>query len=383
MDTHMDPDANSHTSYSVGENEGDTSPTYNSSSEFPSISDDAMFATSSTSGHTMSTLSSVEVTDYFRSIHGSTYAAGENIPITFPVDRLRSRLDVVLHTIVRLSYNGVNVPAETDAMLRAGGVDHGLQGARVLDIVTNSGSWVREMASAYPNATFVSIDAKPLTRHEPHPRIEFEVYDYYTGIRQSASSFDLVHVRQGVLSTKDFNSLLGEMHRVLKPNGILLMTEFPPKLYEGENVSEPLRSATQRTEGLRLFREAFESQGIDMTIWDEMIARLSPTHSLWTNSASDPGHTNPGIVSRGFHHIVESHRLVPTGPWHPDDNQMVIGGLARLLFGFTWKALLPLLLMKSMRETEARAVVDGILEEFVDDRFKAYLKCHMWSARKI
>ncbi|KAG9086720.1 hypothetical protein FRC06_002967 [Ceratobasidium sp. 370] len=383
----MDPDANLHTSHLVTDNDDDISPaTYNSSSEFPSTADDAMFSTSSTSQHTMSTLASTEVTNYFRSIHGSTYAADENIPITFPVDMLRDRLDVVLHTIVRLSYDGVNVPAETDALLRAGGVDHRKEGARVLDIVTNSGTWVREMASVYPSTTFVSIDAKPLTRHEPHPRIEFEVYDYYTGIRRPTSSFDLVHVRQGVLSTKDFNALLREMYRVLKPNGILLITEFPLKLYEVENSLEPLRSAPRRAEGLRLFRNAFESQGIDMTIWDDMATRLSPNHSLWANSVSsqisNPGHKNHS-PPRGFHHIVESYRLVPTGPWHSDEGQMVIGGLARLLFGFTWKALLPLLLMSGMRESEAKGVVDGILEEFVDDRFKAYLKCHRWLARKI
>ncbi|KAG8742293.1 hypothetical protein FRC10_001717 [Ceratobasidium sp. 414] len=344
----------------------------------------------------MSTLASNEVTNYFRTIHGSTYAADENIPITFPVDMLRDRLDVVLHTIVRLSYDGANVPAEADTMLRSGGVNCMREGARVLDVVTNSGTWAREMAGVYPSATFVSIDAKPLTPHEPHPRIEFEVYDYYVEIRQPTSSFDLVHARQGVFSpfvlkgteifdwdqTKDFNALLREMHRVLKPNGILLITEFPLKLYEVHDVSEPLRSAPRRAEGLRLFRDAFESQGIDLNVWDNMTTLLSPNHSLWANSASNkPGH-NPS-PDRGFHHIVESRRLVPTGPWHTDESQMVIGGLARLLFGFTWKALLPLLLMAGKGENEAKAVVDGILEEFVDDRFKAYLKCHMWSARKI
>ncbi|KAG8746733.1 hypothetical protein FRC12_014225, partial [Ceratobasidium sp. 428] len=147
----------------------------------------------------MSTLASQEVTDYFRSIHGSTYAADENIPVTFPVDMLRDRLDVVLHTVVRLSYDGVNVPVDADAMLRAKETDSGQAGARVLDIVTNSGTWVREMATEYSNATFVSIDSKPLTPHEPHSRIQFEVYDYYVGIRQPTSSFDLVHLRQGVL----------------------------------------------------------------------------------------------------------------------------------------------------------------------------------------
>jgi hypothetical protein len=66
-----------------------------------------------------------------------------------------------------------------------------------------------------------------------------------------------------------------------------------------------------------------------------------------------------------------------------NEEQRIIGGLGRLLFSYTWRALLPLLLMGGMAEAEARAVVDGVLEEFVDDRFKAYLKCHMWFARRV
>jgi ubiquinone/menaquinone biosynthesis C-methylase UbiE len=34
--------------------------------------------------------------------------------------------------------------------------------------------------------------------------------------------------------TKNFNFLLREMHRVLKPNGVLVITEIPTQGYEGE-----------------------------------------------------------------------------------------------------------------------------------------------------
>ncbi|KAG9123881.1 hypothetical protein FRC07_013651 [Ceratobasidium sp. 392] len=299
---------------------------------------------------------------------------------------LRDRLDVVLHTIVRLSHDGVNVPAEANALLRAEGVGVGQQGGHVLDIVTNSGTWAREMASEYPGATFVSIDSKPLTPHEPHPRIKFEVYDYYNGIRQPTSSFDIVHIRQGALATKNFNALLREMYRVLKPNGILLVTEFPPKLYEVHNPSEPLQSAPRRVEGIRLFQDAFRSQGIDLAVWSEMTMRLGPDHPLWANCTPSQSH-KPGQdysgQTQGFHRVVESYRLIPTGPWSEDENARIIGGLARLLFSYTWKALFPLLLMMGKKESEAHNVVNGILEEFADDRFKAYMKCYTWSARKL
>lgn len=55
------------------------------------------------------------------------------------------------------------------------------------------------MASTYPTLKFVSVDTKPLTPHEPHPRIQFEVYDFCTQIHQPQPTFDLVHMRKGTL----------------------------------------------------------------------------------------------------------------------------------------------------------------------------------------
>jgi hypothetical protein len=60
------------------------------------------------------------------------------------------------------------------------------------------------MASIYPTATFISLDAKPLAPHEPHARIVLEVYDFCTGIMQPDASFDLVHIRQGVMAVSGF-----------------------------------------------------------------------------------------------------------------------------------------------------------------------------------
>jgi hypothetical protein len=54
------------------------------------------------------------------------------------------------------------------------------------------------MAEAYPTATFLSIDVKPLVPFDPHPRIIFEVYDLYAGIAEPDASFDVVHARQCV-----------------------------------------------------------------------------------------------------------------------------------------------------------------------------------------
>ncbi|KAG9099670.1 hypothetical protein FRC06_004964, partial [Ceratobasidium sp. 370] len=158
-----------------------------------SASDEEMFLDSETS-YTASTLQSNEVAAYFRLVDGFTFPSDENIPRIFPTDGTAERIDIMLHIIVRLCRGGKNVPPAIDEMLRTGGLDGG---------------------GAKPNA-----------------RIDFEVYDWYAGILQPDSSFDLVHLRQGVYETKNFNFLLQEVHRVLKPNGFLMVTEIPTQAYE-------------------------------------------------------------------------------------------------------------------------------------------------------
>lgn len=57
------------------------------------------------------------------------------------MDNLAERLYVDLNTVLRLAYNGVNVPWTVDELLRSGGVDGATACTRVLDLATNSGAW--------------------------------------------------------------------------------------------------------------------------------------------------------------------------------------------------------------------------------------------------
>ncbi|KAG8681126.1 hypothetical protein FRC08_015824 [Ceratobasidium sp. 394] len=194
------------------------------------------------------------------------------------------------------------------------------------------------MAEEYPAASFLSIDIKPLLPFDPHPRIVFEVYDLYAGIAEADASFDVVHARQCVTTTKNFNFLLREMHRVLKPNGILVITEIPTQGYEWNNPAEILHSAPRRVHGIRLFRRALETQGIDLSVWEDLSGRLKPSHPLWAERTIDSA---IGIVEappkgsgsiRGFRSVKHRTRLIPSGPWPEDEVQRIIGSLSRFMF---------------------------------------------------
>lgn len=142
---------------------------------------------------------------------------------------------------------------------------------------------------------------------------------------------------------------------------------------------------------MEIFRQACESQGIDLAPWEDMSARLDPSHPLWSNdrpspfpypSAHSPKPDEPSPI-RGFHSISLSTRLIPSGPWPADETQRIIGGLSRLLSSYFWRATVPMLMMKGIEEERAQEIVDRSLEELMDDRYRSYLKCKIWTARRI
>lgn len=195
------------------------------------------------------------------------------------------------------------------------------------------------------------------------------------------------------------------MHRVLKPGGILMVSEYPIQPYEGESyrperiyapnsnissclVSNPsihLHSSPRRVAGVKMFRRAWEAQGIDLTPWEDMTSRLDSSHPLWENHSASRSPKPGGACDtvRGFHSVALYTRLIPSGPWPADETQRTIGGLSRLLSSNFYKALLPMLMMKGMARDKAQEIVDGSLEELMDDRFRAYVKSKIWTARRI
>ncbi|KAG8732491.1 hypothetical protein FRC10_000890 [Ceratobasidium sp. 414] len=358
-------------------------------------SDETMFSDSGSSCHTMSTLQSNEVAEYFRLVHGFTFPSDENVPLVFPTDPTAERIDIILHIIVRLCRDGLNVPPVVDGMLRTGGLDGG--GAKVLDLVTNSGTWcatlpmirpinnaarVSEMASTYATPKFISLDTKPLIPHPPHARINFQVYDFYAGIMEPDFSFDL---------TKNFNLLLQEVHRVLKPNGFLMITELPMQAYEEIDPPIPIRSLDSMARGTKLIHEACQAAGADITAWHDMSARLDPSHPLWCNG--QPGmnaspRTDRELSGaqpvRGFHSIHLHSQPAPVGSWPEDEGQRMIGNLTRMWTYYQAKSMLPMILMLGIEEREATEFVDGLFHQLLDiDRHKLYIICRMWTARKI
>lgn len=105
----------------------------------------------------------------------------------------------------------------------------------VLDIACGPGGWVFDLAQRYPHIRGVGVDisklmieyASSLAVSEHLANVEFRVMDVTQPLQFPDESFDLVNARilTGFLAAQQWPALLRECYRLLRPGGILRLTE--------------------------------------------------------------------------------------------------------------------------------------------------------------
>ncbi|KAF9512047.1 hypothetical protein BS47DRAFT_1115948 [Hydnum rufescens UP504] len=112
--------------------------------------------------------------------------------------------------------------------------------SRILDIGCGTGSWILNAALEWPAARIVGLDQDPifpdletLEQHDDNPsssmysKIQFVQADFLAGLPFQDCEFDFVHVKgiaAGIPEDK-WPFLFSEIHRVLRPSGVLEMIE--------------------------------------------------------------------------------------------------------------------------------------------------------------
>lgn len=158
---------------------------------------------------------------------------------------------------------------------------------RLLDIGCGPGGWLIETALAYPKINLlVGIDISPKVveianeqarARQVDTRVEFQHMDALRMLEFPDNFFDLVNQRLAVswLRTWDWSKLLQECWRVLRPDGVLRLTEL-------NGIVECNSPAQTRLWGL--LAQAFDRAGSyfipDGTLLDNTLARLLEQHSF-------------------------------------------------------------------------------------------------------
>lgn len=106
---------------------------------------------------------------------------------------------------------------------------------RVLDVASGPGGWALELAQAYPQIQVVAIDVDPgmmsyateQARASMLDNARFLVMNALDPLDFPDASFDLVNARfmVGFLPTSAWPAVLGEFMRILRPGGVIRLTE--------------------------------------------------------------------------------------------------------------------------------------------------------------
>ncbi|CUA71323.1 hypothetical protein RSOLAG22IIIB_09505 [Rhizoctonia solani] len=372
-------------SYYDPETEGDVYPVQHSYQDAYDYDDSDMETISSAStAQTTSTITSDELNDYFREAYGRTYAHDENLPLLYPIDEIEARRHEMQHAFLKALVHGNYIgPVRELLQPRADG-----SRPRILDIRTCAGNWAQDMAAEFPHCDIVSIDIAPIIPHTPRSNITFEIYDLYAGVAEPDESFDYVSCRHVQLHVKEYDRLVFDLHRVLKPGGLITICEVENQIYEAEppfNKQAYRRIVPAAAKATNVLRAAITKQGVDLVATETFHEWLQPNAPFWTQTAKkyDIPFWRAQIASRGFQDIQKQAVLMPVGTWHPDPAVQRVGELIARGFALAWRQLEPALVDYGTSPEEAHQHATAAIAAFENMSLPVVGKYHMAYGTKI
>jgi len=109
-----------------------------------------------------------------------------------------------------------------------------------LDLGCGSGSWIMEVARDFPNCIAVGTDLIPMQSPTMPPNLRSEIDDINLGLEHFYGDFNVVHVRLISSGIKDYNRLIDQIGRVLRPGGLIDVSEFDFRMCDANHrVLEP------------------------------------------------------------------------------------------------------------------------------------------------
>ncbi|QRV90231.1 methyltransferase domain protein [Ceratobasidium sp. AG-Ba] len=138
------------------------------------------------------------------------------------------------------------------------------------------------MATQFSHVQFLSLDVVPMIAHAPRPNVAFEVYDFTAGLLLEDESQDAVFLNVVLEMVKDYQGLLREVYRILRPGGLIYIRDLNPHFWDPEDIMIPAHRTNPY--GCRFFdliRQCISSAGIDPDTCDKLPQWLLPGSDLW------------------------------------------------------------------------------------------------------
>lgn len=185
----------------------------------------------------------------------------------------------------------------------------------VLDVACGPGGWAQEVAIAYPHLQVTGFDishamieyASMQARIQKLANVHFEVMDATRPLALPDASFDLVNARllAGFMLTQHWEPLVEECHRVLRPGGILRLTETDTWGITNSPAAQQLLDLANRAAWLT--GHSFDPSGRTIGI-TPMLDRLI-TRAGFQDIQSKPHAINFSIGAKAHHAVYENFRV--------------------------------------------------------------------------
>ncbi|KJA28623.1 hypothetical protein HYPSUDRAFT_34078 [Hypholoma sublateritium FD-334 SS-4] len=101
-----------------------------------------------------------------------------------------------------------------------------------LDLGCGSGSWIMEVARQFPNCNAVAVDLIPMQSPTMPQNLRSEIDDINLGLEHFYGDFNVVHARLISSGIKDYHLLIDQISRVLRPGGLIDVSEFDFHMYD-------------------------------------------------------------------------------------------------------------------------------------------------------
>ncbi|OBT72693.1 hypothetical protein VF21_08799 [Pseudogymnoascus sp. 05NY08] len=172
---------------------------------------------------------------------------------------------------------------------------------RILDLGTGTGIWALEMADLYPSAEVIGTDVSAIQPDWVGPNCSFEIDDAEQDWLYEPNSFDFIHNRNFVCAIRNWERLVGQTFRHVKPGGWVEWHEkYPLFLSDDGSLKDDCAIAKWGT----TFFEAAENFG---------------------TSATSPKNLKRLTIDAGFVDVEEHILKIPVGPWPKDKRLKNIG----------------------------------------------------------
>ncbi|EKM51768.1 uncharacterized protein PHACADRAFT_127622 [Phanerochaete carnosa HHB-10118-sp] len=244
---------------STSEDESDTHSVVSGSHDVPgsvsSVTTDDRDARSASPDPSVFSMTSTLRADAFRQEYGrglNNYSEVYRLPAD--AEEL-SRLDNQHAMFIEIM--GKYPPPMEDVLADTPGEDRA-----AVDLGCGSGSWILDVARDFPHCSCVAVDLVPMQIPDMPPNCRSEVDDINLGLQHFHSKFDVAHARLVSSGIRDYKGLVDQISLVLKPGGLVDLTEFDFRVYGTDRRPIPIDAdAPAFARWMNLAHRAVQMQG--------------------------------------------------------------------------------------------------------------------------